>query len=242
MRLSTESLKESSVQVEIWSDIVCPWCYIGKKRFERALGAFTHRDEIDIAYRSFELDPTIPVGEERDVVEDLALKKGLSTAQVHQLMKQVETLAAGEGLEYHLAEAKSGNTVDAHQLVHLGTEKGIAGAVIERLYQAHFTELRSVFDHDSLVSLAEEAGLDGADAKHVLDDGTYKEAVSEDESLARSFGITGVPFFVIDRKYGISGAQNEETFLEALERAWAEKHPLTIMGADGQICEDGVCY
>jgi predicted DsbA family dithiol-disulfide isomerase len=231
------------MQVEIWSDIVCPWCYLGKKRFERALEAFPHRDDVEVTYRSFELDPTIPTGEERDVVADLAAKKGMSEADVVQMMKQVEHIAAAESLEYHLVEARSGNTVDAHQLVHLAATKGVANEMIDRLYRAHFTELRSVFDHDSLVALAEEAGVGGTDAKHALDAGNYRAAVAEDESLARSFGITGVPFFVIDRKYGISGAQKTEALSHALEQAWAESNPLTVTPAEeGQVCEDGVCY
>ncbi|HEX2196214.1 MAG TPA: DsbA family oxidoreductase, partial [Actinomycetota bacterium] len=138
------------MKVEIWSDVVCPWCYIGKVRFERALAAFPHRDDVEVAYRSFELDPAIPRGETRDVVSDLAAKKGVSEEQIRRLMASVEDLAAAEGLEYHLPEARSGNTVDAHRLVHFASERDRGGAMLERLYRAHFTELRSIYEVESL--------------------------------------------------------------------------------------------
>lgn len=230
------------MKVEIWSDVVCPWCYIGKIRFERALGSFPHRDNVEVVYRAFELDPTIPRGETRDVVSDLAAKKGLSEEQVRRMMANVEQLAAGDGLEYHLAEAASGNTVDAHRLVHLAADRGKAAEMIERLYRAHFTQLCSVFDRDALVDLAAEVGLDPAEARGLLEGDAYTDRVRGDEAIARSLGITGVPFFVIDGTFGISGAQSAEAFGGALEQAWAASHPLQTVARDGAVCEDGVCY
>jgi predicted DsbA family dithiol-disulfide isomerase len=230
------------MRVEIWSDIVCPWCYIGKVRFERALASFPHRDDVDVVYRAFELDPTIPRGETRDVVSELARKKALGEEQVRRMMAGVEQLAAGEGLEYHLAEAPAGNTVDAHRLVHLAGDRGRAAPMIERLYRAHFTELRSIFETDSLVELAAEAGIDAEEARRVLDGDEYTDRVRGDEAIARSLGITGVPFFVVDGTFGISGAQPVEAFEQALEQAWAAARPLQTVTGDGAVCEDGVCY
>ena len=230
------------MKVEIWSDVVCPWCYVGKVRFERALASFSHPEDVDVVYRAFELDPTIPPGETRDVVSDLAAKKGLSEEQIRRMMAGVEQLAAAEGLEYHLAEAPSGNTVDAHRLVHLAADGGRAAEMIDRLYRAHFTELRSVFDTDSLVELAADAGLEPDEARGVLDGDAYLDRVRGDETVARSLGISGVPFFVIDGTFGVSGAQPVEAFASALEQAWAASHPLQTVTGDGAVCEDGVCY
>lgn len=230
------------MKVEIWSDIVCPWCYIGKVRFERALGSFSHRDDVEVVYRAFELDPTIPRGETRDVVTELSAKKGLSEEPVRRMMTNVEELAAADGLEYHLAEAPAGNTVDAHRLVHLAADRGRAAEMVTRLYRAHFTELRSVFDVDSLVGLAAEAGLGADEARRTLDGDAYLDRVRGDEAVARSLGINGVPFFLIDGRFGVSGAQPAEAFTQALDQAWAASHPLHTLAGDGAVCEDGVCY
>ena len=229
------------MKVEIWSDIVCPWCYIGKVRFERALEGSDHASEVEVTYRSFQLDPTIPRGEVRDVVSDLARRKGISEDQVRELMSSVEDAAAAEGLEYHLPQAKAGNTVDAHRVLHLARDRGLQSDVLTQLYRAHFTELRSIFDTASLAEIASEAGLDRGEVEEMLRSDSYRDAVVADEQLARSLGISGVPFFVIDRKYGISGAQKAELIRQSLEQAWAESHPLVTTGADGEVCEDGVC-
>jgi predicted DsbA family dithiol-disulfide isomerase len=230
------------MKVEIWSDVVCPWCYIGKVRFERALDAFAHRADVDVVYRAFELDPTIPRGETRDVVTELAAKKGLSEQQVLQMMAAVEQVAAGDGLEYHLADAPMGNTVDAHRLVHFAADHGSEDEMLARLYRAHFTELRSVFDAGSLAGLAAEVGLDEAESRRVLGGDDYLDRVRGDEAVARSLGITGVPFFVVDGRFGISGAQPADVFAQALDRAWAAARPLETIAHDGAVCEDGDCY
>ncbi|HEX2294168.1 MAG TPA: DsbA family oxidoreductase [Actinomycetota bacterium] len=230
------------MKVEIWSDVVCPWCYIGKVRFELALASFPQRDRVEVVHRAFELDPTIPRGETRDVVAELAAKKGLAEEQVRRLMASVERVAAEDGLEYHLAAAPAGNTVDAHRLVCLAADRGRASEMVDRLYRAHFTELRSIFDVDSLVALAAEAGLDEDEARETLAGEAYTERVRGDEAVARSLGISGVPFFVIDGTYGISGAQPVEAFAAALEQAWAASQPLEVVAGDGAVCEDGVCY
>jgi predicted DsbA family dithiol-disulfide isomerase len=222
------------VQIEVWSDVVCPWCYIGKRRLETALERFPHRDDVEVIWRSFELDPSIPEGETHPTLPELARKYGRSEAEMRAMQSQVEQIAAGEGLTYHLAEGTSGNTHLAHELLHLAAERGLGEAAKERLLHAHFEEGRSVFDVDALVALAGEIGLDRAEARAALTDRRYRGAVDEDIATARLLGATGVPFFVVDRRYGAAGAQPAELLLQILERAWADAHPLvTVPAADG---------
>ena len=207
------------MRIDIWSDLVCPWCYIGKRRFEKALAAFGHRHEIDVVHRSFQLDPTMPKGQlfrHRDV---LMRKYRMTATEVVAAQDRLENLAAAEGLEYHLAESMTGNTLDAHRLVHFAREQGKQDAVIERFFRAHFTEGRSLFDNESLVALAAEAGL--AEANAVLESDRFADAVTRDHQEANALGANGVPFFVIDNRFGVSGAQATQVFAEALQRAYS---------------------
>jgi len=211
------------MDIHIWSDVVCPWCYLGKRRFEHALALFDHRDEIAVTHRSFQLDPSRPRHQTMSRREMLKAKYRLSDQQVQEMDTRMEHLADLEGLEYHLTDAgQTGNTLDAHQLLQLGKTRGIQDAVIERLYRAYFTEQRSVFDRDSLVSLAGEAGLDQAEARDVLERDALVSAVDADVRDARSLGVTGVPFFVLGGRYAVSGAQATEVFTEALTTAWED--------------------
>jgi len=211
------------MDVHIWSDVVCPWCYLGKRRFEHALALFDHRDEIRVMHRSFQLDPSRPRHQTMSRREMLKSKYQLSEQQVRDMDTRMEHLADIEGLDYHLTEAGlTGNTLDAHQLLQLGKARGIQDAVIERLYRAYFTEQRSVFDRDSLVTLAGEAGLDESEARDVLERDAYVDAVNADVLEARALGVSGVPFFVLGGRYGVSGAQATEVFTEALTKAWEE--------------------
>ena len=228
------------VQVEVWSDVVCPWCYIGKRRLEAALERFPHRDQVEVVWRSFQLDPSAPEGETHPTLPVLAAKYGQSVEAMRASMARVEQLAAAEGLEYHLADGVSGNTLLAHELLHLAAERGLGGAAKERLLHAYFEEGRSIFDVDSLVALAGEIGLDEAEARAALTDHRYRAAVRRDAATAQALGATGVPFFVVDRKYGAAGAQPADLLLQILERAWADAHPLvTVAAADG--CTDDSC-
>ena len=228
------------MQVEVWSDVVCPWCYIGKRRLESALEKFPHRDEVEVVWRSFQLDPSIPEGETHPTLPALAAKYRTSEDAMRANMARVEQLATDEGLDYHLADGVSGNTLRAHELLHLAAEHGLRNRLKERLLHAHFEEGRSVFDVDSLVSLAVEVGLDEAEVREALADRRYLAAVREDGATAQALGATGVPFFVVDRKYGAAGAQPAELLLQILERAWAEANPLTtVPAADG--CTDDSC-
>ena len=210
------------MRVDIWSDIVCPWCYVGKRRFERALAAFPHREAVEVVYHSFQLDPVSPRGSSAPRRAALKAKYGWSDAQADDMDARMTQTAAAEGLEYHLNGGVTGNTFDAHQVLHLARERGIQDAVAERLFRAHFTELRSIFDRQSLIDLAVEAGLDRGDVQDALARDAYAGAVQADVEQARALGASGVPFFVVAERYGVSGAQATEVFTGALARAWDE--------------------
>jgi predicted DsbA family dithiol-disulfide isomerase len=230
----------SDVQIEVWSDVVCPWCYIGKRRLETALERFPHRDQVQVIWRSFQLDPTIPEGETHATLPALAAKYGRSVEGMRAAQQQLEQVAAGEGLAYHLADGVSGNTALAHELLHLAADRGLGGAAKERLLHAYFEEGRSVFDVDSLVALGVEVGLDEAEIRAALSDRRYRAAVQQDAATAQALGANGVPFFVVDRRYGAAGAQPADLLLQVLERAWADAHPLvTVPAAEG--CEGDNC-
>ncbi len=212
----------TSVRVEIWSDLVCPWCYLGKRRFEQAVEHFEHGDEIEVVYRSFELDPTAPHGRTTPTVQVLASKYGMSAGQAESAQRQMEQRAAQDGLTFRMASLRSGNTRDAHRLVHLAKARGKQSGLMEALHRAYFTEQESIFDHASLTRVAVGAGLDSGEVGRVLAGDEYGPAVQADEEAARLLGVSGVPFFVIDRRYAVSGAQPPATILEALELARAE--------------------
>jgi predicted DsbA family dithiol-disulfide isomerase len=212
------------MQIQIWSDVVCPWCYVGKRRFERALADFAHRDQVQVRHRSFQLDPARPRGETTSRRGMLMSKYRRTAAEVLEMDQKMEALAAAEGLEYHLTDANlTGNTFDAHQLVHLAMTHRLQDAMLETLYHAYFTEQRSLFDRDSLAALAGEAGLDTNEARQAMADNTFADAVATDLNDAQRFGVTGVPFFVVDSRYAVSGAQPAEVFSQLLGRAWEER-------------------
>jgi predicted DsbA family dithiol-disulfide isomerase len=210
------------MQVEIWSDIVCPWCYIGKRRFEAALAAFPERQDVDVRYRSFELDPSRSADTGQTLDQMLASKYGVSLEQAAAMNERVTSVAAGDGLAYRLDRARPGNTFDAHRLTHLAAEMGIQDAVVERLRAGYFTEGAAIGDHEVLARLATHAGLDAASVRETLSSSRFADEVRADESTARQLGITGVPFFVIDRRVGVSGAQSAEVLLGALGQAREE--------------------
>ena len=207
------------MRIDIWSDVVCPWCYVGKRRFERALAEFEHRDDVQVVHRSFQLDPTRPKGQTQKRREMLMAKYRLTAAQVQGLDAQMEQTAAAEGLEYHLGDGVTGNTLDAHRLLHLAAERGRQDDALERFYRAYFTEGRSLFDRPSLTALAVEAGLDERDVHGVLDSDAYAAAVATDIREAQTLGANGVPFFVFDNRFGVSGAQASDVFSQVLARA-----------------------
>ncbi|MFF2326145.1 MULTISPECIES: DsbA family oxidoreductase [unclassified Streptomyces] len=230
------------MRVEIWSDIACPWCYIGKARFEKGLAGFAHRDEVEVVHRSFELDPTHAKGDTVQVVDMLARKYGRTRDEVKAMEANVAANARAEGLGY-LAEGRDhGNTFDIHRLLHLAKARGRQDVLLGLAYRANFAEERSVFDEEVLVELAVEAGLDADEARAVLaDPEAYADEVRADEREASELGANAVPFFVLDRRYGISGGQPAEVFAQALEQAWKDR-PLTALGGDAAACDaDGAC-
>ena len=197
---------------------------MGKRRFERALGGFAHRDQVQVTHRAFQLDPSRPHGETAGRRRMLMSKYRLSEEQVVEMDRKMEATAAAEGLAFRLTDASlTGNTLDAHQLLHLAGTHGVRDAVLERLFQAYFTEERSLFDRDSLVTLGSEAGLDAGEVRQALEHGAFADAVAGDLNEARALGVTGVPFFVVDARYGVSGAQPPEMFSQLLARAWEER-------------------
>ncbi len=231
------------MKIEIWSDVVCPWCYIGKRRFEEALSKFEHGEEVEVVWRSYQLDPSTPTKAGQSVTDMLADKYGVSRQQAAAMNERVTTIAKEVGLDYHLENAKQSNTFDAHRLIHLGKKHGIQDAVKERLMKAYFVEGEAISEVDTLVKLASEVGMDPAEARAVLESNEFADEVRADERRARMFGITGVPFFAIDEKFGISGAQPSEVFSEALEAAWADSHPLVAVGnvQSGETCAGEAC-
>jgi predicted DsbA family dithiol-disulfide isomerase len=217
------------MKVEVWSDVVCPWCYLGKRRLERALERFEHRDEAEVVWRSFELDPTAPRVREEDNTTRMAAKYGMSREEAAERHEQLTQLAAQDGLTYHLESARSGNTFDAHRLLHLAAERDLQDAAKERLFAAYLTESEAIGDPDTLVRLAGEVGIPPDEARATLDGAAYTDEVRADEREAGALGITGVPFFVFDRRYAVSGAQSADLLLEALRTTWKESQ-----GAEAQ--------
>ena len=202
--------------VEIWSDVVCPWCYIGKRRFEAAVERFD--GEVEVVWRSFELDPSAPAVREHTATEHLAAKYGMSVEQAEASHVKMTELAAQEGLEYHFERARGGNSFDAHRLIHLAAAHGKQGEAQERVMRGYFTEGLPIGDREALIALGDELGLD---ARAALESDEYADAVREDEMLAQRIGIQGVPFFVLGRRYGVSGAQPADVLAQALEKACA---------------------
>lgn len=235
------------MRVEIWSDIACPWCYIGKARFEKGLESFAHRADVEVVHRSFELDPGHAKGEVAPVVDMLAAKFGRSRQEALAMEEQVASHARSEGLGYRVGDRDHGSTFDIHRLLHLAKARGRQDELLGLVYRANFAEERSVYDPETLVDLAVEAGLDEAESRVVLSDAdAYAEQVRADEREAAELGATGVPFFVLDRRYGVSGGQPAEVFTQALEQAWRGRAitPLAGVAEDGRgaACDtDGSC-
>ena len=233
--------------VEIWSDVVCPWCAVGKARFERALASFEHADEVEVVWRSFELDPHRPGTVEEDYVTMLARKYRASPEQAQAMIDRMVEAGAADGIEFRFDIARPGNTFDAHRVLHLAAARGRQHQVKDRFLAGYHSEGVAIADHEALVGLAREAGLDGDEVRGVLAGDAYADAVRGDEAQAHEYGISGVPFFVLDRRAGVSGAQPTEHLLAALRRVHAADRPLERVGpadhahAPGEACVDGVC-
>lgn len=229
------------MDVDIWSDIACPWCYVGKRRLEAALESFEHRDQVRVRWHSFELDPQAPAEREGDNAESLARKYGRTREQALAMLAGMTDVAAADGLEFHFERARSGNTFDGHRLIHLALEHGCQDAMKERLMRAYLTEGELISDHDTLRRLALEVGLPSVAVDELLAGDVYADEVRTDEYTASRLGITAVPFFVVDRTFGAAGAQPPEQMLELLRRGWAAGAPVTVSAASGESCDVDGC-
>ncbi|RXZ83006.1 DsbA family oxidoreductase [Paenibacillaceae bacterium] len=234
------------MKIEVWSDFACPFCYIGKRRLESALEQFAHRDDVKVEFKSFELDPNAKRDVDFDIHDMLFKKYGMTREQAMANNINLTEQAKALGLEFNMDKMVLTNTFDAHRLTHLAALHGKREEMAERLFRAYFTEGKHLGDHDVLADLAAEIGLDRQEALGALQSETaHQQEVRTDEQEASQLGVRGVPFFVIDRKYAISGAQPSEVFLQAVTQAYQESKPLTMIGGDDSdgdaTCTDGVC-
>jgi predicted DsbA family dithiol-disulfide isomerase len=230
----------TSMQVEIWSDVVCPWCFIGKRRFETAVASFGH--PVEVVWRSYELDPGAPPVRSGSSIERIARKYGTTIDKAEASYHRITALADAEGLDYQLDRARSGSTFDAHRLLHLARERGIQDAVKERFLAGYLEEGVAIGLPEELAPLAVAAGLDATEVDAVLAGDAFAEAVRADEAQALEIGITGVPFFVVEGRFAIPGAQDADTILGVLERARQRRAPEVVSGTDpAAFCDDGTC-
>ncbi|GAA0334922.1 DsbA family oxidoreductase [Bacillus carboniphilus] len=236
------------MKIEVWSDFVCPFCYIGKRRLENALEQFPHKDQVEVEFKSFELDPNAPEYSGKSIHEALATKYGMTIEQAKQANQNVGQQAASVGLTFNFDEMKPTNTFDAHRLAKFAKSQGKEKEITEKLLYAYFTESKNLGDIDTLLDIAEGSGLDREDALAILKDkNAYANDVRIDEGLAGQYGISGVPFFIINQKYAISGAQPLETFVGALQKVWEEENPkpkfedLSGNDSNDAFCADGSC-
>jgi predicted DsbA family dithiol-disulfide isomerase len=230
---------KKTLKIDVWSDIVCPWCAIGKRRLEVALSRFPHRDDVEVVWRAFELDPSAPAVRDGDQATRLAEKYGRTKAQAEAMIQGVTDTAAKDGLQFDLARSRSGNTFDGHRVLHLAAERGLQDAVKERFFRGYMSEREAIGDREVLVRLASEAGLAAEEVRAVLASDRYASEVREEEETARKLGIHGVPFFVLAGKYAISGAQPADVILRALEQAWASLPEAVVQ--DGATCGPDGC-
>lgn len=234
------------MDVEIWSDVMCPFCYIGKRKFENALSQFPHKDQVNVVWKSFQLNPDMKTEPGKNINQYLADIKGWSLKEAKRMNDRVTAMASEVGLSYDFDKAVVANSWDAHRLIQLAKQHGLGDAAEERLFRAYFTEGRDTSDHTTLLELGTEIGLNAVDVEQLLQSNQFAEAVSRDIYEAQQVGARGVPFFVLDRRYAVSGAQQPETFLGALNKAWSDwekANPVVASEAtDGPTCTPGeVC-
>lgn len=232
-------MEQEKLKVEIWSDVMCPFCYIGKRRFENALEKFEHQDKVEIIWKSYQLDPGMKNNTGVDLYDYLAERKGIAREQSAQMHHQMTAMAKEIGLTYNFDKAVIANSFDAHRLSHLAKAEGLQDTLEEALFKAYFTDGKNIADHDILIKIGTEAGLDAGSVQQVLDSNQYAEEVKRDIDEANQIGVRGVPYFVLGDQYAVSGAQHSETFLAALNQTWKETKPFSV---DGPVCgPDGNC-
>ncbi len=234
------------MKVEIWSDVMCPWCYIGKRKFEKALEQFPQKDRIEVEWKSFQLNPDMETDPSKNIIDYLVEAKGITADHATQMLDNVTNVAAEVGLEYHMDKAVLANSFDSHRFIQFAKKNKKGDEAEEQLFNAYFTEGKNTADHDTLIDLGVKIGLDAGAVKSVLDSNQYADEVRKDVYEAQQVGARGVPFFVLDRKYAVSGAQQSDTFLGALQKSfqeWEKENPAPIQTyAQGDSCTtDGVC-
>ncbi len=230
------------MKIEIWSDVACPWCFIGKRRFEAALAAFPHRDAVQVKWRSYQLDPALPEHYDGTELEYLSTRKGMLPQQVSQMFDHVAQQAKDEGLDYHFDKVVVANSFPAHRLIHLAAAHGLQDAAKERLLSDHFEQGKDIGSREYLASLGRDLGIPSGELEELFTTDKYADDVRFDIEEARSLGISGVPFFVIDRKFGLSGAQPTATFTAALNQAWQDANPLVLVNSrEGDACGPDGC-
>ncbi len=231
------------MQIEIWSDVKCPWCYVGKRRFEKALADFPHRDSVDVTWKSYQLDPGLPDHYEGTEEQYLSERKGIAPEQLREMWQHLARQAEGEGLHFDFDRIVVGNSFTAHRFLHLAKSAGRGDAAKEAIMSAHFEQGLDTSDVEVLASLGTGIGLDEAEVRETVAGDRFADDVRRDIEEARTLGVQGVPFFVVDRTYGISGAQPVELFRQALDRAWQEANPLVSLtpSADGPVCGPDGC-
>jgi predicted DsbA family dithiol-disulfide isomerase len=227
--------------VEIWSDVMCPFCYIGKRKFEKALQQFPHKDDITIIWKSFQLDPNTLTDTSLNTIEHLRLKKGWSKAQVNETIAHVSAIAKQVGLNFNFDKAVVANSFDAHRLSHLAKKYNKQNELEEKLFVAYFSEGKNTADHETLLQIATELEIDKIEASEVLKGDAFANEVHQDVEQAMQIGVRGVPFFVLNQKYGISGAQESDTFLQALHKAYDETKLIDLAVNDSAACGPNGC-
>ena len=228
--------------VEIWSDVMCPFCYIGKRKFENALAQFPHKDEVEVIWKSFQLNPNLKTDAHKNTHQYLAEVKGWSLEEAKKMSDHVTNLAKQVGLIYHLDKAVVANSFDAHRFSCLAKKHGLQDKAEERLFLAYFTEGKNTADHETLIQLGVEIGLGADEIKQMLESNEYAADVQQDIIEAQQVGVRGVPFFVLGGKYAISGAQETALFLEALNKTWEEVSKTTPSVVEGAVCTpEGDC-
>lgn len=229
------------MKIEIWSDYVCPFCYIGKRRLEEALEQFAHADKVEVEFKSFELDPNAPTNDSRSIYEALATKYQMPLEQAQGTTAQIAAQAREVGLDFDFDNMVVTGTLDSHRLTHYAKTVGKEKELSEALLQAYFVGAKHIGNHDVLIDIATEAGLDTDAVKEVLASDVYTDDVRAEEKRASDLGITGVPFFVFDNKYGVSGAQPTDAFTQVLEKVWTENNPSIQVLSNGATCTDDNC-
>ncbi|WP_294263185.1 DsbA family oxidoreductase [uncultured Chryseobacterium sp.] len=230
------------MKIEIWSDVMCPFCYIGKNNFEKALEQLPFKDEVEVEWKSFQLDPSLNPEETKSTVDYFREKKGFPEAQARQMISQVQQMGTGAGINFHFEKALITNTFSAHKILHLAKKYKKTNEMEEALFIAHFIEGKNVGDHKTLIDLAESLGIDSEETRQVLDTSTFDDEIKQDIQEARANGVSGVPFFILNGKYSVSGAQPAELFTSALQQTYDETMaPLKIQADNGASCDADGC-